>query len=34
VSPLISNRSSDGVTVVDMTRDSVATANRAPYAPR
>lgn len=34
VSPLVNDRSGDGVTVVDMTRDSVATANRAPYAPR
>jgi len=34
VSPLISDRSSDGVSVVELTRESVATANRAPYAPR
>ena len=34
VSPLVSERSNDGVTVVDLTRDSVAVANRAPYAPR
>lgn len=34
VSPLVSERAEDGVQVVPMTPQSVATANRAPYAPR